>query len=89
MICLRCGALVVEDRFMDWTARWRCLECGNVQRGIEAETSLNQCQTDFADYELDYCDDEVHLGWESLVRTQITAPTTSKLAALAKKHMAN
>ena len=69
MICARCEALVVEDRFMDWAARWRCLRCGNVQRVIEVEGKL-------ANDELDYCDDEVHLGWESLVRTQNTSPTT-------------
>jgi hypothetical protein len=76
MICSCCGALVVEDRFMDWAARWRCLGCGNVKDVIEAESSLSQRQANFAGYELDYCDDEVHLGWESLVRTQFTAPTT-------------
>jgi hypothetical protein len=81
MTCSHCGALVVEDRFMDWTARWRCLGCGNVERVIEAESSLNHCQLDLADFELRYCDDEVHLGWESLVRTQITAPTTSPQSA--------
>ena len=28
MICSRCGELLVEDRFMDWAARWRCMKCG-------------------------------------------------------------
>jgi hypothetical protein len=48
---------------------------------IEAESSLNHCPLDLPDFELRCCDDEVHLGWESLVRTQITAPTTSPQSA--------
>jgi hypothetical protein len=76
MICSRCGVLLLEDRFMDWAARWRCLKCGNVQTVIEVENAVNQRQARFTDYELDPCDDEVHLGWESLVRTHISSPTT-------------
>jgi hypothetical protein len=52
----------VEDRFMDWAARWRCLKCGNVQAVIETESAVNQRQAKFADYELDPCNEEVHLG---------------------------
>jgi hypothetical protein len=74
MICSRCGALLVEDRFMDWAARWRCLKCGNVQAVVEAESAVNQRQAKFANDELDPCDDEVHLGCESLVRTHISSP---------------
>jgi hypothetical protein len=30
MICSRCGELLLEDRFMVWAARWRCMKCGQV-----------------------------------------------------------
>jgi hypothetical protein len=40
MICSRCGVLLLEDRFMDWAARWRCLKCGNVQAVIEVENAV-------------------------------------------------
>jgi hypothetical protein len=73
MICPQCGGRIVEDRFMDWSARWRCLRCGIAQPVTEAGPRSNQRQTDYAGYELDFCDDEVHLGWESLVRTEITS----------------
>ena len=48
MICSRCGVLLVEDRFVDWAARWRSLKCGNVQAVIEAESAVNQRQAKFA-----------------------------------------
>lgn len=31
MTCSHCGDLIVEDRFLDWTARWRCLKHGHLQ----------------------------------------------------------
>ena len=31
MTCSHCGNLIVEDRFLDWTARWRCLKHGHLQ----------------------------------------------------------
>ena len=40
MICAHCGTLLVEDRFMDWTARWRCLKCGRVQDSLSVENHL-------------------------------------------------
>jgi hypothetical protein len=67
MICSSCAAPLVEDRFMDWAARWRCLKCGNVQE-IKAQSAVTQRKAELAYDELDPCDDNVHLGWESLVR---------------------
>jgi len=40
MICTRCGKLVVEDRFMDWTARWRCLKCGHIEDSASVQSFL-------------------------------------------------
>ena len=40
MICSRCGLLLVEDRFMEWTARWRCLKCGHVHDSASVESYL-------------------------------------------------
>jgi hypothetical protein len=77
MICTQCGDLIVEDRFMDWSARWRCLRCGSAQPASGPGPRSDQRRANYADYELDFCDDEVHLGWESLVRTQITGSAGS------------
>jgi hypothetical protein len=38
MICSRCGDGLVEDRFMDWTARWRCFKCGHVQDSLSVQS---------------------------------------------------
>jgi phage FluMu protein Com len=40
MICRRCGDLLVEDRFLDWTARWRCLKCGHIQDSASVQSYL-------------------------------------------------
>lgn len=40
MMCSRCGDLVIEDRLMDWSARWRCLKCGQVQDPMNVENHL-------------------------------------------------
>ena len=69
MICSRCGDLLVEDRFMDWTARWRCLRCGHVQDSASVENHV-ACQKSA---EPDYCDEEVHLGSESFVDPDVTS----------------
>ena len=78
MICTGCGALLLEDRFMDWSARWRCLSCGTVQGLIDEGRHLDGHQANSAHHELEYCDDEVHLGWEALVRAQATLRTNQK-----------
>ena len=46
MICSRCGDLLVEDRFMDWAARWRCLKCGHVHDSISVENHLSTQRKD-------------------------------------------
>ena len=40
MYCTRCGGLVVEDRFRDWTARWHCLKCGHVADSVNEQSLL-------------------------------------------------
>jgi len=74
MICTQCGALLVEDRFMDWTARWRCLKCGHVQDSLGGQNlPLRQEKSrTIATAEPDYWDEEVHLGSESFVGLNIT-----------------
>jgi hypothetical protein len=71
MICSQCGALLVEDRFMDWTARWRCLKCGHVQDSVSVENHLASHRADFLIS--DYLDGETHFGSESYVRPDVTA----------------
>ena len=74
MICSRCGDLIVEDRFLDWTARWRCLKCGHVQDTLSVQRFLTrQEQTLFLQStEPDYLDEEVHLSAESIIRPEVT-----------------
>ena len=69
MICSQCGELLVEDRFMDWTARWRCLKCGHVQDSDTVQSYLARQENDFFSKHSkpDYCDEEIHLGSESFV----------------------
>ena len=63
MICTQCGALLVEDRFMDWTARWRCLECGHLADTASVESFLmHQKQERRSTAESDYWDEEIHLS---------------------------
>ena len=80
MICSRCGALLVEDRFMDWTARWRCLKCGLVHDWASIQTHLvNEANRLFSrSSEPDYCDEEVHLGSESFIGADVTGRGTGK-----------
>ena len=69
MICLSCGALLVEDRFMDWATRWRCLKCGKVHDSTHVQTLLVNERSRLMPTcsEPDYFDDEVHLGSESFI----------------------
>jgi hypothetical protein len=57
MICLRCGALVVEDR------------CGGIHDSMSAQTNMVKDDGLILETttEPDYCDDEVHLGSESYI----------------------
>jgi hypothetical protein len=62
MICPRCHCLLVEDRFMDWAARWRCLKCGHVQDSASVEHQLARLKKDLflKCVNADYWDEEVH-----------------------------
>jgi hypothetical protein len=71
MICSQCGALVIEDRFMEWTARWRCLKCGHVQDSVNVENHLARQRADIL--LSDYVDEETYFGSESYVRRDVTA----------------
>ena len=70
MICAHCGALLVEDRFMDWTARWRCLKCGRVQDSVSVENHLaRQREHVLRENGLpDYLSEEARVRSESIVR---------------------
>jgi hypothetical protein len=57
MICAHCGTLLVEDRFMEWTARWRCLKCGRVQDSVSVESHLARV-----------LNEEARVGAESIIR---------------------
>lgn len=74
MICTRCGDLLVEDRFLDWSARWHCLKCGHVQDSMSVQSHLAGQKKAFLfkSAEPDYWDEEVHLGSESFVDPNIT-----------------
>ena len=80
MICSRCGALLVEDRFMDWTARWRCLKCGHVHDSNAVQTYLAHEEQAFLSksVEPDYLDEEVHLGSESFVGPNVICRDAGK-----------
>ena len=64
MTCSRCGDLIVEDRFLEWTARWRCLKHGHLQDtnsvqrflGCHEKTLLSQGG------ETQYLEEEVNLS---------------------------
>ena len=70
MICAHCGTLLVEDRFMDWTARWRCLKCGRVQDSVSVENYLARQREQVLREDVlpDYLKEEARIGSESLVR---------------------
>ncbi len=74
MICSRCGDRLVEDRFMDWAARWRCLKCGHVQDSLSAQGNPTRQEQGIAveTTEPEYFDEEVHLGSESFVGLNVT-----------------
>jgi hypothetical protein len=53
---------------MDWTARWRCLECGHVADSATVQSFLlHQKQERRPAVESGYWDEEVHLGPESFI----------------------
>lgn len=61
MICAHCGTLLVEDRFMEWTARWRCLKCGRVQDSVSVESHLARQREHVLN-------EEARVGSESIIR---------------------
>lgn len=69
MICPRCGELLVEDRFMDWTRRWYCMKCGEVHDSNTVQSHMvNEKNRLFPkSSEPEALDDEVHLGSESII----------------------
>ena len=74
MICAHCGALLVEDRFMDWTARWRCLKCGRVQDSVSVENHLARQREHVLRENVlpDYLSEEARVRSESIVRPDAT-----------------
>ena len=79
MICSRCGELLVEDRFMDWAARWRCMKCGQVHDSNDVQSHiLNEHNRLFTQHSgPEDFDDEVYLGLESFIG-QLTKLETPK-----------
>jgi hypothetical protein len=73
MICAHCGTLLVEDRFMDWTARWRCLKCGRVQDSLSVENHLARQREHVLreDVRPDYLNEEAPVGSEAIVRHDV------------------
>jgi hypothetical protein len=73
MICAHCGTLLVEDRFMDWTARWRCLKCGRVQDSVSVENHLARQREHVLreDVRPDYLNEEARVCSEAIVRHDV------------------
>lgn len=70
MICSQCGALLVEHRFMDGTARWRCVKCGHIHHSASVENHLACQRPDFV--LSDYLNEEAHFGSASFVRPEVS-----------------
>ena len=78
MHCSRCQGLMVEDQLLDmegaygqmWTTSLRCVNCGRIQDSVIEQNSLARQEKVLvtSSGELDYQDDEVHLGAESFIR---------------------
>jgi len=64
----------VEDRFMDWTARWRCLKCGRVQDSVSVESHLARQREHVLrkDVQPDYLNEEARVGSESIIQADAT-----------------
>ena len=78
MICSRCGELLLEDRFMNWASRWRCLKCGQVHdsKNVHSHMVNEHNRLLGRSSEPYYSDGEIHLGSESFIRhlTKIKDP---------------
>jgi len=68
MTCSHCHGLIVEDRFRDWTARWRCVSCGHALDSPGVENLLARQQEDLLLKRAtpDYWDEDAHLDSESV-----------------------
>jgi hypothetical protein len=71
----------MEDRFMDWSTRWRCLKCGHIPDSASEQSSVEDLKKiSFLDRffpessEPNYRDEEVHFGTESF-GAQLTSPS--------------
>jgi hypothetical protein len=80
MICSHCGDLLVEDRFMDWAARWRCLKCGHVEDSISVHSYLAHHEKALLLKSTgpDYSDEDVHLDSESFIGQDVISRYTAK-----------
>ena len=69
MICSRCGELLLEDRFMDWATRWRCMKCGGTYDSKKVQNHIdNEHNRLFPrSSEPEYFEDEVYLSLESFL----------------------
>lgn len=77
MTCVRCLGLMIEDQFLDlespygqmWATSLRCVNCGHVHDSVIKQHRLaRQEKVVVLPAELDYQDDEVHLGAEAFIR---------------------
>jgi hypothetical protein len=78
MTCLRCQRLIIEDQFIDlestygqmWAASLRCANCGYVHspEGEQHPLVPQEKPLVLSSGEVDYQDEEVHLGAESFIR---------------------
>ncbi len=82
MICSRCGELLLEDRFMNWAARWRCMKCGQAHDSKDIQNHMVNEHNRLLprNSEPHYSDEEVHLGSESFIGhlTRTTNPKYSR-----------
>ena len=85
MICSCCGNPLVEDRFMDWTSRWRCLNCSHVQDSRKVRSNAARKGKVFFSAEPDYCDEEVHLGSESFIGAEVTSLASTAPDVMRRK----
>lgn len=86
MICSQCGDLIVEDRFLDWTSRWRCLKCGHLEDPVSIQRFLARHESFLLpSAEPDYLDEEVHLSAESIIRPEVTAQYNRKASDQAAR----
>ena len=64
MICSRCGELLLEDRFMNWAARWLFMKWCNFHDAKTCKSNIVNKKTRLfpRSSEPNYSDEEVHHG---------------------------